>query len=302
MISNWVDHAGQTLAGANLAGRDFTGANFDGADLSDGWLLECNLFQASLQRATLDRAWCAGVCLREASLQYASLTGTNLRGCDCRKANFHAANLAGATLDGADLSGADLSATNLNGVSVARARYDADTQFPPCFAPGEEMEWLGDGPPPIAFDIFVKRLRDQVDPGRLSRALEMLKGERFQLYSQVEPGALRGVVKSQTTDGLVYSCRLDNDGHFGCCRQDLQPCMGLENALCKHLLVLLVALTRNKQLDARTAGEWVKASRWCKPTFDTEALSETFLRYKSAEAGEIDWRPTETIPEDYYAL
>jgi hypothetical protein len=301
-MSNAVDHSGEALAGANLAGLDFSCANFDGTNLSDSWLLECNFLQASLQRATLDRAWCAGSCLREASLHYASLAGTNLRGCDCRKANFHGANLAGATLDGADLCGADLSATNLHGASVARARFDADTHFPPSFAPGEAMDWLGDGPPPIAFDVFVKRLREHVDHGRLARALEMLKGERFQLYSQVEPGGLCGVVKSQTTDGLVYSCRLDSLGRFSCCSQDLQPCKGLEHALCKHILVLVVAMTRSRQLEAHTAGEWVKASRWHKSSLDGEAMSEIFLRYKSAEAGEIDWRPTETIPEDYYAL
>jgi hypothetical protein len=31
-------------------------------------------------------------------------------------------------------------------------------------------------------------------------------------------------------------------------------------------------------------------------------MSATFIRYKGAEAGEVDWRPTETIPEDYYAF
>jgi hypothetical protein len=35
---------------------------------------------------------------------------------------------------------------------------------------------------------------------------------------------------------------------------------------------------------------------------DEEVMSEPLLRYKSAVAGEIDWRPTETIPEDYYSL
>jgi hypothetical protein len=30
-------------------------------------------------------------------------------------------------------------------------------------------------------------------------------------------------------------------------------------------------------------------------------LSDTLLMYRGAEAGEIDWRPTETIPEDYFA-
>ena len=47
---------------------------------------------------------------------------------------------------------------------------------------------------------------------------------------------------------------------------------------------------------------WVRASRRQRPALDEEALSATLLRYKGAEAGEIDWRPTETVPEDYYAL
>jgi len=39
-----------------------------------------------------------------------------------------------------------------------------------------------------------------------------------------------------------------------------------------------------------------------KAALDKNAISATFIKYKGAEAGEIDWRPTETIPEDYYAL
>ena len=31
-------------------------------------------------------------------------------------------------------------------------------------------------------------------------------------------------------------------------------------------------------------------------------MTETLLRFKGAEAGEVDWRPTETIPEDFYAM
>jgi len=33
-----------------------------------------------------------------------------------------------------------------------------------------------------------------------------------------------------------------------------------------------------------------------------DLLSDTILRYKSATAGELDWRPMETVPEDYYAF
>ena len=33
-----------------------------------------------------------------------------------------------------------------------------------------------------------------------------------------------------------------------------------------------------------------------------ELCAATFVRYKGAEAGELDWRPTETIPEDFCAV
>jgi hypothetical protein len=35
---------------------------------------------------------------------------------------------------------------------------------------------------------------------------------------------------------------------------------------------------------------------------DADLMSVPLLRYKAAQAGAIDWRPTETIPEDYYSL
>jgi hypothetical protein len=154
----------------------------------------------------------------------------------------------------------------------------------------------------IDIATFMKRLEDSTDPARLSKALAMLKAERFQLFSQVTDDLVVGVVKSQTDPDLVYSCRLTSAGDFSCCTQNLHPCGGLRGALCKHLLVLIVGLTNGAQLDPNSIHNWVKASRKKKPVLDKDATSETFLRYKGAEAGEIDWRPTETIPEDYYAL
>ena len=38
------------------------------------------------------------------------------------------------------------------------------------------------------------------------------------------------------------------------------------------------------------------------PRTDRNLAAETFLQYRAAQAGEIDWRPTETIPEDFYAF
>jgi hypothetical protein len=300
------------LAGANLSALDFSGACFDGANLAQAFLLETVLERASLWGANLERAWCVAANFQQARFQDAVLRRANLRECDCRGATFAGANLAGATLDGANLCGADLSRAELKGASVRQARYDEETRFPETFRPGEALEWVGAGPPPVAFDVFLQSLRDNVDAGRLGRALEMLRAESFQLYSRGDADAVVGVVKSQTDEGVVYSCRLDSAGGYSCCNQKLQQCLGLRTdhgvgrgpryTLCKHLLVLIVGLTRARQADGRAVAGWVRASRTQAPGLDEDVLAEPLLRYTAAQAGQIDWRPTETIPEDYYAL
>jgi hypothetical protein len=140
-------------------------------------------------------------------------------------------------------------------------------------------------------------------PGsRLANALTMLRAERFQLFAQVQDDALVGVVRSQSSASRVYSCRLTADGSFSCCTQNLRACGGLRGAVCKHLLVLILGLARAGQVAPEVAERWIHASRKRKPVLDPDVMSATFLRYKGAQAGAIDWRPTETIPEDYYAL
>jgi hypothetical protein len=297
-----VDLMRADLSCADLAALDLHGACFDGARLVKAWLLESNLEGASFQKADLEQAWCAGSNLEGADFRGAALVRANLRDCDCRRANFQGANLEEANLCGANLCDADLSHAHLRGAAFGDTAYNEGTRLPSGHRPPLGLEWAGTGPVPLALDVFVRRLQEHVEFRRLGRALEMLKGERFQLYSQVEADALLGVVKSQTDPDKVYSCRLGADGEFACCGQDLLPCLGLRGALCKHLLVLIVGLTRSREVEAATVERWVKESRLRKPKFDRDAMSETFLRYKAAQAGVIDWRPTETIPEDYYAL
>jgi len=149
---------------------------------------------------------------------------------------------------------------------------------------------------------FIKKLGSSTDPSRMSKVTSMLRAERFKLFSSVSDDHVIGVVKSQTDADLVYACRLGQSGDFFCCTQNLNHCGGLRGALCKHLLLLAVGLTRSGELDPAIAHAWATASRKKKPALDKDAATATFVRYKGAEAGEIDWRPTETIPEDYYAL
>ena len=149
---------------------------------------------------------------------------------------------------------------------------------------------------------FIKKLTAATDESRMQKVTKMLRADRFQLFAEVTDDHLTGVVKSQTDADLVYACRLDKNGGFFCCTQNLAHCGGLRGALCKHLLVLVIGLAQSGQLDPEKANEWSKSSRKQKPKLDSDAATATFVRYKGAQAGEVDWRPTETIPEDFYAL
>jgi hypothetical protein len=297
-----LDLSGAALAGVDLASLPLAGARFDRARLTKAWLLEADLGRASFREADLGEAWCAGADLRGADFSGASLAHANLRGCDCRKASFQNCSLDEANLSGGNLCGVDLSSANLHGAVFTEASYDEGTRWPFSFRPPAGLLWAGRGRVPVGLAGFVRCLEPYVDARRLGRALEMLKAERFQLYSRVEADGLAGVVKSQTEPTKVYSCRLGADGRFACCDQALSACQGMREALCKHLLVLLIGLARTGEVDPAVAERWVQASRQRKPKVEGEVMSETLLRYQAAQAGDLDWGPTETVPADYYAL
>jgi uncharacterized protein YjbI with pentapeptide repeats len=271
-----------------LQGVDLQKEQFMGVDLSDADL--------------------SGSQLNGVTFEFVRLVNANLHKAKLRKANFLGANLTNARLDGADLRGANFIMATLKGASFDKAICDNATRFPRNKAPKYVILRVKKVRSPAAtgsvdFPTFLKRLKKAIDPSRLKKATSMLKAERFQLFAEVKPESLAGIVRSQTNRDLVYSCRLANDGSFSCCTQNLKYCGGLQGAaLCKHLLVLIVGLTKAEQLDPATVANWVAASKSHKPALDKDAMSETFMRYKGAEAGEVDWRPTETIPEDYYAL
>ena len=149
---------------------------------------------------------------------------------------------------------------------------------------------------------LITQLDASTGDGRMDKVMKMLKGERFQLFSEVTEQHLTGVVKSQTDASLFYACKLADDGTYMCCTQNLNVCGGLRGKPCKHLLVLVVGLAQAGAADADLLSKWTKATAGKKAVLDKDAMSATFVKYKGAEAGEIDWRPTETIPEDYYAL
>jgi uncharacterized protein YjbI with pentapeptide repeats len=149
---------------------------------------------------------------------------------------------------------------------------------------------------------FLRALELRIDKQKIDKATKMLKAERFKLFNDLTPDRLSGVIKSQSDPDLLYACQIHKDGKFCCCTQNLNVCGGLRGSLCKHLLVLIVGLVKAGQLDPALIDRWIGASHGVKPALDKEAMGEVFIKYKGAEAGEIDWRPTETLPEDFYAV
>src|SRR5262249_35074920 len=202
------------------------------------------------------------------------------------RCNFQEADLSNSDFSFSDLGGANFSNATLDGVEFMRTRFDETTVFPPSFVPPVGLEWKGAGPRPgspapppppksrtLDFDAFPQQLNNKVEQARMQKAGAMLKAERFQLFAEVKDDALVGVVKSQTSADLVYSCRLAADGAFGCCTQNLRPCGGLRGALCKHLLVLIIGLAKAGQLDSATVDHWIDLSRGKKPAIEEEAMS-----------------------------
>ncbi len=166
----------------------------------------------------------------------------------------------------------------------------------------KDQQLTSNGDDAMNFATFISELHGTVDQGKLGRALKMLKGESFKLYVHHNSDQVVGVVRSQTASTKVYASWLTKSGTYGCSTADLSDCMGLQGSVCKHLLVLIVGLTRAGEMDACQAFSWLQLASRKGPRADDNLVATTFIEYKGAEIGDIDWRPTETIPEDFYAF
>lgn len=311
-----IDLANADLCGVKLENLEWKNVNLSGANLSNAEISCCSFPKVNFAGACLTGAKLQGSSFNDANLEKTNLTSADLSGTSFLRAKCTSANFAKAQLKSSDLCGADLTGADLKEALLTQASYDEHTRWPKGFSPTMEMIWEGPGISPAALQLvqstrpkgkldieqFMTRLEELTDAAKLAKALSMLKADRFRLYAQVNDDHFVGVVKSQSDPDLVYSCRLNADGTYACCTQNLNVCGGLRGSLCKHLLVIIVGLTKNAELDPNVIDTWIRLSKTNKPALDKDAMSETFLRYNGAEAGEVDWRPTETIPEDYYAM
>jgi len=290
---------------------DFGESIFDSANLSNANLSHCILRSCSFRNSVMNNS-----CLTSADAGNADFTGAtmgdaNLSHGQFSHAKFCDVNLKGADLSYADFCGADLSDVNLADAKLLHTYCDEFTKWPLgfkqtselVFRDGKNLVMATPAQPQMGFREFVSFIETELAAARVDKAIDMLKGESFQLFVDLNNDSIVGVVKSQTNWELVYSCLLRDTGDYSCCTQNLRRCGGLmSGTLCKHILVLILGLAQKKQIDVADACNWILASKEKKPAIDKDKMTAAFLRYQGAAVGEVDWRPTETVPEDFYTF
>ncbi len=307
------DMSGKTLTGINLERLDFSGSNFDKCNLKNAALGNADFAKTTFKKANLESANLSSVNAVRSDFSGASMKSILSYSGNFKNAIFKKTDLSESSFNECDIRGADFTDSIISGASFNQSKYDEKTIFPPDF-PIDSLKWKGTGVDPrieqdlkkaldkgvSSYEEFIDEVRCNFESERIDKALKMLKKERFQLFSQITAEQVVGIVRSQTDSELVYACTLNETGNFSCCTQNLKPCGGLKGALCKHLLVLIIGLTKSEQLEPNKAANWVLQSKFHQPKMQKDLISDVFLQYKGALVGEFDWRPTETIPEDYY--
>lgn len=278
-----------------------------GTDLSRSAFRSANLSGSVFTRATLDGA----------DFGNANLKKSKFRKCCLKEVSFAGAQLQNTDFTESDIRGADFSSCDLETCKFSKATYDESTKFPSDYSTPGDLRWSGTGPDPVkllllqqidekpssfGFPKFLELIKSDFDSARVSKALTMLKKDRFQLFCEQNDSGVWGIIKSQTDEDLLYACKLGTEGTFACCTQNLNPCGGLRGALCKHILCLVIGLTKASEMDPAATARRVIASLRESATLDKDRMAALFLRYAGAQNGELDWRPTETLPEDYYAF
>jgi uncharacterized protein YjbI with pentapeptide repeats len=318
-----VDWSESNLSGLQLEGVELSDLNFDRANFSHANLNRANLFRCQLQEAII-----CGANLSKANLSEANLERANFKQSFMKQSKLKKASLRNASFDSADLSNADLSWSDLRGADLAsaittdanfdQARYDDTTKLPAIFSQWSRLRWNGSSADPYqeavktalsgarktSFEEWLAFLQGRFEGKNISNALKMLKKNRYRLFAVVESTSFRGVIKSQKDPNTVYGCSLAESGEWICGTEDLMLCDSAKtNEVCKHILVLAIGLAHARNMDLAVIARWLFAGKKPNKRGDGSALAEVFLYYKASTANDlIDWRPTETIPEDYYAF
>lgn len=306
-----LDLRGVRISSLKFYGANFSGSNLRNSNLHGSLFVKANFCEAILKGAVLDLVQADEADFSRASLRIASLRDANLKNC-----LFDRADLTGADLSRASLHGADLTTAVLTHARFDGAQYDESTKWPEEIPQWSKLRWDGKGKDPFRqhveqeidkadvsdFEGFINSLRLHIDSRRLDNVFQVLMKERFRIYFELEKTSIVGVLENPRHKGVIFACTLSEDGKFCCCTQDLNFCTGAKGVLCKHMLILIVALAKAGKLDLTATLRWILASQLQKPNLIKEICADILLKLYGVKVGENDWAPVLTVPEDYSSL
>jgi uncharacterized protein YjbI with pentapeptide repeats len=303
-----------------LRGCSFRQVTFAGLDLLSWQTADLTADAASFHRTDLLGVSFHGGSFRgtvfveagldHADLQDADLTGADLHGATLYQTNLNGAILAGANLRQADLRGAQMETAQLAGADLTAAEYDRTTRFPPDFLPDRAgmlrrlvavMPPPAEHSPPEANDLDLLQQQIAQDLGSPEADVLFILAEHGYgvLATEVQPWRVSGVVIEPGNSDRLYCCRLTSAGNFVCGTDKLVLCGRRRRGYCGHLALLLLTLVQRDQLDPQTAIDWLHRRYSPQPRPDRQTLAAILDRFTPTPP---DYRPTETLPEDYYAL
>lgn len=153
------------------------------------------------------------------------------------------------------------------------------------FSDGAVETVTGEGAQSPAVDLpgLLARLdRAAGERALMAKVESMLRAGRAPLFSEVGDDHVAGVVRGQRDPTLFFACKIDKEGRYMCCTQNLNVCGGLRGKPCKHLLFLIVALAQTGAADAATLAGWVDEAKGKRPVLDKDAMVGLFVRYKQS--------------------
>lgn len=317
-----TDLSGADLQGVRIVSGKFRHSNFSKSCLVEATFVCTDISRSDFSFARMEHITAESCNADKAKFAEATLSDAEIDLVSFRSAEFTGTIFSGAKLSRCDFRGANLKAAILDSAIFEASLFDEHTTFPPDFVPVNWL-WRGDGPNPVKkkpqralrfhgmTPLHLKKRNEPLDMPTfiklmgasdvVKKALTMLKKDQFHLYTEMGDDHLSGLVKSQSNPDLIYSCRIESDGSYACCTQNLRRCGGLNYSICKHLCVLIIGTATADKVDLDEMNKWVRMSRSRKPKLDKDQMTTLFLKWKGMQAGEIDWRPIETTPEDYFS-
>lgn len=202
------------LHGVVIHNMNFSNCVFDKANLSEADASNCDLSRSSFLSANLSKCNFQRANLKDVDFSGSSLVKANLSIVDLKNTSFGNADITGVNFRESDIRGVDFSQCKVGkGAKFVKAKYDECTKLP-AGVNQTELVWGGRGADPVKlermkdittdvtdFDGFLNKIRHDFDEPRVTKALQMLKKDRFQLFSEETDDGVLGVIKKPTRLG-----------------------------------------------------------------------------------------------------